>query len=97
MAVSFRDGKKYDNGREILAKHVVEQLSSNGRTIYTAVLWVDGSTSCNCPGWANRHACKHAKAAASATASVSLSNNAQVIQTEDAYQPGQNRVRPVLF
>lgn len=27
-------------------------MSSNGTTIYTALMWSDGKASCNCPGWA---------------------------------------------
>lgn len=45
---------------------MLQRVSSNQITRYTAIEWADPSTderrtSCNCPGWANRRACKHVK------------------------------------
>jgi len=52
MTTSFKNGKKYVDGREIQRVGFRESLSSNGVTIYTACAWADGTTSCNCQGWA---------------------------------------------
>jgi hypothetical protein len=52
MSAHFRDGKKFVDGREIPRVGFRESLSSNGVTIYTACAWADGTTSCNCTGWA---------------------------------------------
>lgn len=40
--------------------------SSSGKNIYETLLYVDGSTSCNCPGWTRRvsygiRTCKHTR------------------------------------
>lgn len=67
MSTHFKNGKKITDGRTIEPKFVQEALSSNGMTVYSAVLWADGSTSCNCPAWANRKKCKHSDAAAKLT------------------------------
>lgn len=41
---------------------IIERESSNGLTVYTAILWKhENVASCNCPGWANRRTCKHVK------------------------------------
>jgi hypothetical protein len=58
-----KDGfKVLDNGRKLAATGHRHHRSSNGVTLYTVTLWADQSTSCNCPGWAMRKACKHASA-----------------------------------
>jgi hypothetical protein len=71
---SFKRGKKLLDGKEIEAKHRLILYGSDGVSIYTATLWTDGTTSCNCPGWSFQHAkggtCKHAKRAALLTATV---------------------------
>ena len=64
--VSFRDGYKFDDGVRIAPVSRRTYTSSNGYTIYTAVAWADGSTSCNCPGWVFKkknkpQSCKHSK------------------------------------
>jgi hypothetical protein len=59
MPTSFRNGMKYVDGTVYCAVRHVEVLSSNGHTVYTASLWQDGTTSCNCPGWAMRKRCRH--------------------------------------
>lgn len=77
MATSFNQrGEKITDGKVIMPRHILESLSSNGRTVYTATLWADGDTSCNCPGWASRKSCKHSKAAASITADVRITRDA---------------------
>jgi hypothetical protein len=66
MSVHFKDGKKFVDGREILRVGFRESLSSNGVTVYTACAWADGTTSCNCTGWATSKktpkSCKHSLA-----------------------------------
>lgn len=74
MKPAFKRGKKLLDGKEIEAKHRLILYGSDGISIYTATLWADGTTSCNCPGWSFQHAkgktCKHAKRAESLTATI---------------------------
>jgi len=49
-------------------------VSSNGRTRYQTLLYADGSTSCECPGWCRRVAgdgsrsCRHTRSVQMGTA-----------------------------
>lgn len=79
MAETFRDGKKYVDGRVVEPQYLYEALSSNGTTVYTATVWQDGGISCNCTGWATSKktpkACKHTKAAADITGDVLITRD----------------------
>lgn len=55
----FKEGSKFIGKKEIDAKKRHTHLSSDGYTKYTTTEWLDGTWSCNCPGWANRKKCKH--------------------------------------
>jgi hypothetical protein len=70
---TFRDGRKYDkDGVGADASKIKQTRSSNGLTLYTTILWSDGTKSCDCPGWCilkkdksgqpKPRACKHTKA-----------------------------------
>lgn len=61
MSTYFHDGQKITDGKRFDALRTEDFTSSNGVTIYTATLWEDHTTSCNCPGWAIRKTCKHTK------------------------------------
>lgn len=61
MGTYFQDGQKITDGQRFDAIRTEDFTSSNGVTIYTATLWEDHTTSCNCPGWAIRKTCKHTK------------------------------------
>jgi hypothetical protein len=71
---SFKRGKKLLDGKEIEAKHRLILYGSDGVSIYTATLWVDGTTSCNCPGWRfprkGGRTCKHAERAKNLTTTI---------------------------
>jgi hypothetical protein len=105
MKPSFVRGKKLLDGKEIEAKHRLILYGSDGCSIYTATLWVDGTTSCNCPGWSFQHAkgrtCKHAKRAANLTASVDETggpDRSTSVGTEEPSRrpsPVQRRIRSV--
>ncbi|MEW6545045.1 MAG: SWIM zinc finger family protein [Nitrospirota bacterium] len=71
--MSYRRGRKYDNGREILPLRRVTVESSDGYTVYTVTIWEDGGISCNCPGWAFRKRCRHQQQALSQAALASTS------------------------
>jgi hypothetical protein len=58
---SFQNGRKLINGRPASASVTLQEYSSNGTTIYTAIKWPDNTASCNCPGWSNRKECKHSR------------------------------------
>ena len=51
-SISFRDGFKYVDGVRYTITGTYQFMSSNGTTLYTALMWSDGKPSCNCPGWA---------------------------------------------
>jgi hypothetical protein len=74
VEATFKNGKKYIGGAVIEPRHMLTTFSSNGVTKYTAVLWEDGTTSCNCPGWWSKkgkvRTCKHTARAAKLTATV---------------------------
>jgi hypothetical protein len=72
MGTSFQRGMKTTDGVTCAPGILTEHLSSNGITIYTAIKWADGMTSCNCVGWATRKKCKHSTAVAVATQSSHL-------------------------
>ncbi len=64
--VSFRAGVMLVDGISQTLVRTIDRMSSNNVTRYTAIEWADPATderrtSCNCPGWANRRACKHVK------------------------------------
>lgn len=48
-------------------KQTFVNLSSNGKTKYQTLLYTDGTTSCDCPGWTRRtqgdgsRTCKHVR------------------------------------
>ena len=92
MEATFRNGKKYVGGTVVEARHTLTTFSSNGVTKYTAVLWEDGTTSCNCPGWWSRKAkgltCKHAARAEKLTTTVDETSGYEV-PTSAAGKPQQ--------
>lgn len=55
----YRAGLKYEGEKAIQPASTEEYLSSNGLTVYTVTRWRDGTSSCNCPGWAVRKYCRH--------------------------------------
>ena len=66
--MKFEGGYKIlDNGTRIALERGVPNLSSNGVTKYSTLLWKDGTASCDCPGWTQRisddgeRSCKHTK------------------------------------
>jgi hypothetical protein len=71
---TFRDGKMFVGGEEVKPRHYLTCYGSNGVTIYTAILWADGTTSCNCPAWRFEkkgvRKCKHSERAGALTADV---------------------------
>jgi hypothetical protein len=71
---SFKKGKKFIGDKTIEAKYRLLTHGSDGVTIYTATLWADGTTSCNCPAWrfakGDARKCKHSERAAGLTANV---------------------------
>ena len=70
MQPTFKKGKKYIGDKEVAAKHRLILYGDDGTSIYTATLWADGTTSCNCPGWRFRRTCKHSARAVSLTTTV---------------------------
>ncbi len=70
MKATYWRGKKLLNGQTIAARHRLVFYASDGRSINTATLWEDGTTSCNCKGWCFRQKCKHATRALALTADV---------------------------
>jgi hypothetical protein len=71
------------DGRPEKAGVILQALSSNQSTIYTAIRWTPSNiASCNCPGWTNsvknkgkgisERSCKHTKQVAGMTHSVTL-------------------------
>jgi hypothetical protein len=70
MQPTYRRGKKFIGSQEIGAKHRLIFYASDGCTINTATLWVDGTASCNCPGWRFHRKCKHSARALNLTATV---------------------------
>lgn len=54
MGWQFSDGNKIANGRRIACTGARNYLSSDQNTVYTVKDWADGTSSCNCPGWARR-------------------------------------------
>jgi len=65
--MKFAGEFKYDdNGDRWKIEQSKTNLSSNGVTKYTTLLWSDGTASCDCPGWTQRvvdgvRSCKHTK------------------------------------
>jgi hypothetical protein len=62
--VSFRDGTMHVGGQPMWPAKVSRWESSNGTTVYTAIIWYNQGTgewrtSCNCPGWAIKKRGKH--------------------------------------
>jgi hypothetical protein len=71
--MKFDNGVKVlDDGTRVGIRQSKTNLSSNGVTKYTTILWKDGTASCDCPGWTQRvksegmgrrtRECKHTKA-----------------------------------
>jgi len=59
----------------IIAKYRLVVFGDDGSTVYTATLWEDGTTSCNCPRWGPKQPglgrrCIHSVRAAKLTANV---------------------------
>lgn len=74
--------------------------SSSGSKLYQALLYSDGSTSCDCPGWCKRTApdgsrsCKHTRSVLMGTADVQCQSRHDYSDTNS--QPSsQNPVRNV--
>ncbi len=61
MTTSYRDGKKWVDGRAFAPLKLVYNDSKTSRRVYTTIFWEDGLTSCNCQGWATHKHCKHAR------------------------------------
>lgn len=97
MKPAFKRGKKFLDDKEIEAKHRLILYGSDGVSIYTATLWADGTTSCNCPGWSFQHAkggtCKHAKRAAGLTTTVDETGGPDR-STSDAADRSSHRTTP---
>ena len=75
MDPSYRKGKKFVDGKAIDAKYRLVVFGDDGSTVYTATLWEDGTTSCNCPRWGPKQPglgrrCIHSVRAAKLTANV---------------------------
>ena len=61
MSTHFKDGYKFVEGHRfepLIGIDFVSQ-SSPGRNPYRTILWADGTTSCNCRGWATHKRCRH--------------------------------------
>jgi hypothetical protein len=86
----FHEGKKITGGKVIQPKHYLTSRSSNGRTIYTTILWADGDTSCDCPAWRFEkdgvRTCKHVKRAVHLTADVDETGTQPVRSTSAAVE-----------
>lgn len=86
---SYRQGKKYCQGQEIPARYRYTFFGNDGYTIHTAVLWEDGTSSCNCPRWTKkvpgspRH-CPHAERALTLTVNVDDTGTIPVPPTPSA-------------
>jgi len=63
--------------------------SSNPDKLYETLLYVDGSTSCDCPGWCRRaeRTCKHTRSVAAGTADMECVASHQVSEAQP--QPKQ--------
>ena len=63
-------------GKEV-AKTWTFASSSNPNKTYEAVLYMDGSTSCGCPGWTKRpdRTCKHTRSIDEGTADLGCVGN----------------------
>lgn len=72
--MTFHGGQKFIGSLAISARYRLTCFGSDGVTIYTATLWADGTSSCNCPAWRFERngvrKCKHATRALSLTADV---------------------------
>ncbi len=97
MKISFAgsDTKIVDNAH-IPRRYYAEHRSSSGPTIYTAVLWQDGGTSCNCPGWQNRKKCKHADAALDLMANQLIARHVSEPPAPSAPPPDAVRYAPAI-
>ncbi len=73
MAATYKDGNKYEWGKTIPGVVFLTTLSSNKRTIYSAIKYADGTSSCDCPGWTmhskSGRGCKHSREVEAMTAS----------------------------
>ena len=104
MKPSFRRGKKFLGDETVEPKHRLITFGSDGVTVYTATLWVDGTTSCNCPAWrfakGDTRKCKHSLRAASLTATIDETGTIRAISaaTEESQMgssPFKRRTRSV--
>lgn len=99
MKSSFSNGKKITNGKVIEPKYYLNTRSSNGRTVYTTILWADGDTSCDCPAWrfekkdGTRH-CKHLKQAAALTADLDETGTQPARTTSASTEEPSRRTNP---
>jgi len=95
MSTYFQNGKKIVDGVEYDAVRFYECLSSNGFTVYTAILWSDGEASCNCPGW-TRHKerrCKHSNQVKEIRNDVLVTNTPQMRKLPSPATPPVRRSR----
>jgi hypothetical protein len=103
---AFKRGKKVVDDRAIEAKYRLICHGSDGCTIYTATLWADGTTSCNCPAWRFERKgvrkCKHATRALTLTADIDETGGQPVRATSAVVEeprpgivPSRQRSRPV--
>ena len=79
---------------------ILELLSSNGVTVYTAIRWKKSQrASCNCPGWANNRECKHSREVLSADRSSYKNRETSLLRAvkEDSVEVGGRRARQLQF
>jgi len=102
---SFKQGQKFVGNKAIKAKYRLITHGSDGVTVYTATLWEDGTTSCNCPAWrfqksSSERGCKHATRARFLDQDVDetgMSNRTPAAKEEPSYgtTPFKRRTRSV--
>lgn len=91
QGVSFKDGTMHVRKRPLWPEKVEQWESSNGLTVYTAIVWYDQATgkrhtSCNCPGWTFKRGkghreCTHTKDAEGRASCSRRKVNSQVVTT----------------
>ena len=89
-----------DDGSKDEAEIVLELLSSNGTTVYTAIRWkLSQLVSCNCPGWAFKKDCKHAREAGAAKRSTYQNRETSLLRqvNEAVVDIGDRRSRGLKF
>jgi hypothetical protein len=89
-----------DDGSRDEVEIVLELLSSNGTTVYTAIRWkLSQLVSCNCPGWAFKKDCKHAREVRGAKASTYRNRETALLRQvkESVMDIGDRRSRGLKF